>query len=437
MKNIKYLIKTFGCQMNARDSEKIDGMLSLMGYDKTYDYKESNIIIFNTCTVRENANEKLYGHLGQLKSLKKEKNLIIGICGCMMQDKKARENVLKHYPFVDLIFGTHNIHKLPDLLDKVIKTNKRVIDVWDKEDGIHEDIPSINQFKYKASVNITYGCNNFCSYCIVPFTRGRLRSRTYDDIINECRNNVDNGVIEIMLLGQNVDSYGKDSNNMYNFAELLDRVSDIDGLKRIRFMTSHPKDMSENALKIIKNKKNICRHFHLPVQSGSNNILKKMNRGYTREQYIELISMIRDYLPDSSITTDIIVGFPTETEKDFNDTIDIIEKVRFNSAFTFIFSPRSMTKAATMEGQIEKNIINNRFNKLLDVVKEVSSREYYKLVGSDAEVLIESTNKKDNTLVTGRTMTNEIVHFKGCKDDIGKIKKVKLKKCEGFYYIGE
>ena len=437
-KQSTYHVTTFGCQMNARDSEKLEGMLQVMGYQPADDESSADIVIFNTCTVRENANERLYGHLGQLSHRKKvNPDLIIGICGCMMQEPTAVREVQEHYPFVDLIFGTFNLHMLPSLLQRVLTSGESVVDIWDSEKEIREDVPSLRHFPYKASVNITYGCNNFCTYCIVPYVRGRERSREMEDILQECRLMVAEGKKEIMLLGQNVDSYGRGLDPEVSFAELLREVAAIPGLERIRFMTNHPKDLTPELVEVMKTHANICRHVHLPLQSGSDDVLKRMNRRYTSSRYLELIDLLRDAMPDIAITTDIIVGFPGETEQDFQDTLDLVEKVGFDSAFTFIYSKRSGTPAAKMEDQVSEEVVKERFPRLLDAVKIGSRKRYESHVGEELDVLVEEENRKIEGYLTGRTQYNSLVHFPGTADEIGTIRKVKITECRGFYYLGE
>ena len=433
-----YHVTTFGCQMNARDSEKLEGMLQTAGYEPVASENDADLVIFNTCTVRENANERLYGHLGQLSHEKKKRpEMKIGICGCMMQDPSAVDHVLAHYPFVDIIFGTFNLHKLPDILDRAERTGEQIIDIWKKGGDAAEDVPTIRHFPYKASVNITYGCNNFCSYCIVPYVRGRERSRKREDILNECRKVIEEGAVEIMLLGQNVNSYGKTLDLPESFAGLLYEVSRLEGLKRLRFMTSHPKDLTDDIIDVMAQNDVICRHLHLPLQSGSSRLLKIMNRRYTKEGYLALVERLKDRIPDLSLTTDIIVGFPGETEEDFSETMDVVRRVGFDSAFTFIYSKRSGTPAAKMPDQIPPEIVQERFDRLLALVHETGSAAYMKRVGRTVPVLAENLNRRLDGYVTGRTQYNSIVHFPGSADDIGKIIPVRLTECHGFYYTGE
>lgn len=440
-----YKVVTFGCQMNARDSEKIAGVLEEKGYIEAGDEYEADIVIFNTCTVRENANEKLYGHIGQLKSSYMEnKSKIIGICGCMMQEKDEVDKIKEKYPYIKLIFGTHNIDEFSNLIDEVISTQKKVIKVYDKAENTEKLLPSKRVYSFKCGINIMFGCDNFCTYCIVPYVRGRERSRDVDSIIDEITRNVADGVVEVMLLGQNVNSYKGRASDKYKFndndnvkfPELLNEVCKIKGLKRIRFMTSHPKDLSDELIEVIKDNEKVCRHIHLPVQSGSDRILEKMNRHYDRKHYLDVVKKIRNSISDVAITTDIIVGFPTETEEDFDDTLSLIKEVNYDSVFTFEYSKRSGTKAADMEGQVPTPIVKERFKKLLKVVEECSGKNTLKYEGKNMEVLVESEDKISGKL-TGRLSNNYLVHFDGDISMIGKLALVKLIRSKGFYFEGE
>lgn len=430
-------IATFGCQMNARDSEKIAGILEQIGYTMI-DSEDADFVVYNTCTVRENANLKVYGRLGYLSKLKKKNpNMMIALCGCMMQEDAVVEKIKKSYRFVDIIFGTHNIFKLAELIQARIESKGMIIDIWEGTEEIVEDLPSERKFKFKAGVNIMYGCNNFCSYCIVPYVRGRERSRDSKDIIKEIKELVADGVVEIMLLGQNVNSYGKTLETPMSFSELLQEIEQIEGLERIRFMTSHPKDLSDSLIEVMKNSKKICNHLHLPVQAGSSRILKIMNRKYTKEQYLELVEKIKAAVPNISLTTDLIVGFPGETEEDFLETLDVVRKVRYTAAYTFIYSKRTGTPAANMEEQVPEEIIKDRFNRLLKEIQKISSELSEPDTGSIQKVLVEEINGQDNSLLTGRLSNNLLVHFKGEPSLIGKIIDVRLDTCKGFYYLGE
>ena len=428
---------TFGCQMNARDSEKLLGVLEQIGYQEETNEEDADFVIYNTCTVRENANMRVYGRLGQLNRVKKQKpHMLIGLCGCMMQEPEVVEKIKKSYRFVDLIFGTHNIYKFAELIVTRLESQRMVIDIWKDTDKIVEDLPSERKFSFKSGVNIMFGCNNFCSYCIVPYVRGRERSRNPEDIIREIQGLVADGVVEVMLLGQNVNSYGKTLEHPMTFAQLLTEIEKIKGLERIRFMTSHPKDLSDELIEVMKHSKKICKHLHLPVQSGSTEILKRMNRRYTKEQYLELVRKIKEAVPDISLTTDIIVGFPGETEEDFLETMDVVKKVRYDSAFTFIYSKRTGTPAAAMENQVPEDVVKDRFDRLLKEVQSISAEVCSVHEGTTQSVLVEAVNDHDPALVTGRLSNNILVHFPGEKELIGKIVSVRLDACKGFYYIG-
>ena len=407
---LTYHVTTFGCQMNARDSEKLVGILDEVGYTEVED-ENADFVIYNTCTVRENANQRVYGRLGYLHSIKKKKpHMMIALCGCMMQEAQVVEKLKKSYSFVNLIFGTHNIYKFSELIVTALESDRMVIDIWKDTDKIVEDLPSERKYAFKSGVNIMFGCNNFCSYCIVPYVRGRERSRNLKDIVREIEKLVEDGVKEVMLLGQNVNSYGKNLEEPVTFAQLLKEIEKIEGLERIRFMTSHPKDLSDELIEVMKDSKKICRHLHLPLQSGSSRILKIMNRHYDKERYLTLVKKIKTAMPDISLTTDIIVGFPGETEEDFLETMDVVKKVRFDSAFTFLYSKRTGTPAAVMENQISEDVMKDRFDRLLEEVqtigREMSSRD----TGSVQEVLVEEVNEHDSSLVTGRMSNNLLVH---------------------------
>lgn len=436
-RRLKCCVITFGCQMNARDSEKLAGVLETVGYEMTED-EEADFVIYNTCTVRDNANQRVYGRLGALNHLKKSNpNMKIALCGCMMQEQTAVDKIKKSYPFVDLIFGTHNLFKFPELLYSIFENRRMVIDIWKDTDKIIETLPVERKYKFKSGINIMFGCNNFCSYCIVPYVRGRERSRDAKEILREIENLVADGVVEIMLLGQNVNSYGKNLENGITFAELLKEVEKIEGLQRIRFMTSHPKDLSDELIEVMKNSEKICRHLHLPLQSGSDRILKNMNRCYTKETYLNLVDKIRREIPDISITTDIIVGFPGETKEDIDETIDVIEKAEFENAFTFIYSKRTGTPAAAMDNQVSEEFVKEQFDRVLQAVQETARKRVGLLTGEVEEVLVEEVNDHDDTFMSGRLSNNTLVHFKGNKSLIGKMVKVKLTEAKGFYYFGE
>lgn len=430
-------INTFGCQMNARDSEKLLGILEKIGYQETTD-EHADFVLYNTCTVRENANLRVYGRLGYLNTMKKKNpHMMIALCGCMMQEPEVVEKIKKSYRFVDIIFGTHNIFKLAELLCMRFEEKKMVVDIWKDTDRIVEDLPTERKYSFKSGVNIMFGCNNFCSYCIVPYVRGRERSREPKDIIREIEKLVADGVCEIMLLGQNVNSYGKTLDNPITFAELLREVNKIEGLKRIRFMTSHPKDLSDDLIMAIKECDKVCKHMHLPLQSGSSRVLKEMNRHYDKEKYLDEVKRLREQIPDIAITTDIIVGFPGETEEDFLETMDVVKQVRYDSAFTFIYSKRTGTRAATMENQVPDDVVKDRFDRLLKEVQTISSEKAKCYEGKVVPVLAEEMDDQKDGYVTGRMDNNSIVHFPGTEDMIGNIYNVKLDECRGFYYMGE
>ena len=429
-------IVTFGCQMNARDSEKLKGILERIGYVKAQG-EEADFVIYNTCTVRENANLRVYGRLGYLHSLKKKNpHMRIALCGCMMQEPQVVEKLKKSYRFVDLVFGTHNIYKLAELLVQVFEQDSMVVDIWKDTDRIVEDLPVDRKYSFKSGVNIMFGCNNFCSYCIVPYVRGRERSRRPEEILKEIGSLARDGVKEVMLLGQNVNSYGKNLPEPMSFAALLRKAAEIPGIRRIRFMTSHPKDLSEELIRAMAETPKVCPHLHLPLQSGSTRILEKMNRRYTKEQYLELVGRLRKAMPDISLTTDIIVGFPGETEEDFLETLDVVEKVRFDSAFTFLYSRRTGTPAASMEDQIPEEVMKDRFDRLLKRVQDIARECCARFQGQTKDVLVEQVNEQDPTLVTGRMDNNLLVHFPGEPSLIGRIVPVHLDSCRGFYYLG-
>ena len=424
--------------MNARDSEKLTGILEQIGYVEEEEENQADFVIYNTCTVRENANQKVYGDLGQLNRVKKKNpHMLIGLCGCMMQEPEVVEKLKKSYRFVDLIFGTHNIFKFAELVATRLESDRMVIDIWKDTDKIVEDLPSERKFSFKSGVNIMFGCNNFCSYCIVPYVRGRERSRNPKDIIREIESLVADGVVEVMLLGQNVNSYGKTLEEPMTFAQLLQEIEKIEGLERIRFMTSHPKDLSDELIEVMAQSQKICKHLHLPVQSGSTRILEKMNRRYTKEHYLGLVEKIKAAVPDISLTTDIIVGFPGETEEDFQETLDVVRKVRYDSAFTFIYSKRTGTPAAVLEEQVPEEIVKDRFDRLLKEVQSISAEVCSVHTKTVQRVLVESVNDHDDSLVTGRMSNNLLVHFPGEKDLVGKLVDVRLDTCKGFYYLGE
>ena len=432
---LTFCVNTFGCQMNARDSEKLRGILECIGYVEAQD-EQADFVIYNTCTVRENANQRVYGRLGKLHHYKKENpHMRIALCGCMMQEAHVVEKLRTSYRFVDIVFGTHNVYKLAELIVDRYESSSMVIDIWKDTNKIVEDLPSQRKFSFKSGVNISFGCNNFCSYCIVPYVRGRERSRKPEDIIKEIRQLVADGVVEVMLLGQNVNSYGKELEHPMTFARLLQEIEKIEGLERIRFMTSHPKDLSDELIAVMRDSRKICRHLHLPVQSGSSRILKIMNRKYNKEQYLELVEKIRREIPDMSLTTDIIVGFPGETWEDFEETLDVVRKARYDSAFTFLYSKRTGTPAATMENQVPEEEMKRRFDVLLEEVQQIGRQMSARFEGTVQEVLVEEVNEQDASLMTGRMGNNLLVHFPGDTSLLGKLVQVKLDECKGFYYM--
>lgn len=435
-----WMLTTFGCQMNEHDSEKLISMLEAMGYVRALSENDADIVIYNTCAVRENAELKVYGNLGHLKNLKsKRPDMKIVVCGCMMQQPHVVEEIQKKYSHVDLIFGTHNLYKFPELLYSVMDRDELLIDVWDVDGEVVEGLRSNRKYDIKAFVNIMYGCNNFCTYCIVPYTRGRERSRKPQDIIDEIEDLVKNGVREVTLLGQNVNSYGKtlDDDIKISFAELLRKVNEIDGLERIRFMTSHPKDISDDVIYAIRDCDKVCEFLHLPFQSGSTSLLKKMNRHYSKEYYLDIIKKAKKEVPDLAFSTDIMIGFPGEVDSDIDDTIDICEAVRYDSAFTFIYSKRRGTPAAKMEEQIPENIKHERFDRVLEVVNRISHEINQTYMGKTTEVLVEGFSKKDDTVLTGKNRQNKTVNFKGDSSLIGKLVDVKITDPKSFSLNGE
>ncbi|KOF56869.1 MULTISPECIES: tRNA (N6-isopentenyl adenosine(37)-C2)-methylthiotransferase MiaB [Clostridium] len=434
----KFYIETWGCQMNAEDSEKLSGMLKKLDYTSTDNKNEADLIIFNTCCVRENAELKVFGNLGVLRKLKaKNPDLIITVCGCMMQENKMAEDIKKRFPFVDIIMGTHNIQMFPSYLKEVKENRKSVLEIWDKEEDIIEGLPIDRDSEIKAFVTIMYGCNNFCTYCIVPYVRGRERSRKPSDIENEIKKLVVEGYKEVTLLGQNVNSYGKGLEEEINFAELLRRINKIEGLERIRFMTSHPKDLTDDVIKAVAECDKVCEHIHLPVQSGSSEIMKKMNRHYDRDYYMTLIKKIKEQIKDVAITTDIIVGFPGETEKDFEDTLSLVEEVGYDSAFTFLYSIREGTPAANLKDQIPEDVKHERFNRLVEVVNRICAEKNKEYEGKIVQILVEGKSKNDDGKLMGRTRTGKLVNFAASEDSIGKLINVKITKAQSFSLVGE
>ena len=438
--NVKkhFYIETWGCQMNEEDSEKLSGMLKRVGYTKTENKEDAGIILFNTCCVRENAENKVFGNLGSLKHLKKENpDLIIGICGCMMQQEGMADKILKKFPYVNIVFGTHNAYKFPEYLNRVKTEGVQIKEIFNKETDIVEGLPIDRESNVKAFVTIMYGCNNFCTYCIVPYVRGRERSRKPEDLLNEVRELVAQGYKEITLLGQNVNSYGKGLEEEVDFAKLLRMINEIEGLERVRFMTSHPKDLTHDVIMAIKECDKLCEQIHLPVQSGSNSILKKMNRHYTKEYYLDLIKKIKEEIPGVTLTTDIIVGFPGETEEDFQETLELVKEVGYSSAFTFIYSRRNNTPADMMLNQVSEEDKHHRFNRLIAAVNERVIAQNKAEEGNILEVLVEGNSKNDAEKLTGRTRTGRLVNFTGENVNVGELVNVKITRAQNFSLIGE
>ena len=432
---LTYCLTTFGCQMNEKQSEAVAGIMDEIGYVRQ-DSEEADVVIYNTCTVRENANLKVYGRLGHLHSLKDQNpDMKIILFGCMMQEPHVVEKIKKTYSFVNLVFGTHNIFKFAELFYEMLLSDMQIVDIWEGTDKIVEDLPTERNYTFKSGVNIMFGCNNFCSYCIVPYVRGRERSRRPEAIIKEVKRLVEDGVSEVMLLGQNVNSYGKTLDEPVTFAQLLTMLEEVEGLRRIRFMTSHPKDLSDELIEVMAKSKKICHHLHLPLQSGSSRVLKEMNRRYDKEKYLGLVDKIRTAVPDISLTTDIIVGFPGETEEDFQETLDVVKKAGYDTAFTFLYSKRTGTPAAAKENQVPQDAAKDRFNRLLVLVQEQGRIRSSRFQGTIQEVLVEEESKEKG-IFTGRTQYNLLVHFPADKNLLGTYVNVKLEECKGFYYLG-
>lgn len=436
-KTKKYMIQTYGCQMNEHDSEKISWILEGMGYFLTDNIEECDLVIYNTCAVRKSAEDKVFGQLGELKREKrKNPDLIIAVSGCMMQREETIDIITSKYKHVDIILGTNNIHKLPQLINNYLKSKTTIIDIVEDYREIDESIDANRKYNFKSFVNIIHGCNNFCTYCIVPYTRGRELSREPEDILEEIKVLAKNGYKEVTLLGQNVNSYGKTLEIDFSFPDLLRAINKIDGIERIRFMTSHPKDISDGLLEAYGELDKLCNHLHLPVQSGSNRILKLMNRGYTREDYLESIRKARKVNPKIAITTDIIVGFPGETEEDFEETLDLVREVRYDSAYTFLYSIREGTPAAKMDKQVPADIKHERFQRLLKVLNEIGLEKNEKLLGSIIPVLAEEKSKNDENILSGRSDTGKLVHFQGDKSLIGEILNIRIDKAKTFTLEG-
>ena len=434
---LTFCVTTFGCQMNARDSEKLTGILEKIGYVEEPEEEKADFVIYNTCTVRENANLRVYGRLGQLgRAKKKNPHMMIALCGCMMQEPEVVARIKKSYRHVDIIFGTHNIYKLAELIYDRLMTKHMVTEILDGTDEIVEELPIERKYPFKSGVNIMFGCNNFCTYCIVPYVRGRERSRKPEEILKEVKSLAASGVKEIQLLGQNVNSYGKTLEEPVSFASLLYRVAEVEGIERIRFMTSHPKDLSEELIAAMRDCPKVCPHFHLPLQSGSSRILERMNRRYTKEKYLDIVGRLREAVPDIAITTDIIVGFPGETREDFLETVDVVRKAAFDGAFTFIYSPRKGTPAAEME-QVREEEAKANFDELLAVLKEVMDKRNEGLIGKTLHVLAEAVNQHDPAMLTGRSEGNHLVHFPGKAEQIGQILPVTITEQMTYYLAGK
>ena len=435
-------ITTFGCQMNEHDSETLAGMLIEKGYVPAAERKDANIVIFNTCSIRENADKRFFGTLGQLKRRKTEQreNFTVCVCGCMMQQQHIIDTIKAKYPWVDVIFGTHNLHQLPELLDNLYKEKHKQLAIWEEGGEIVEGLPARRLFKHKAFVNIMYGCNNFCTYCIVPYTRGRERSRIPEDILKEVQALAADGVKEITLLGQNVNSYkgiSRDSGEKTDFTDLIYMLSEVDGIERIRFMTSHPKDISDKLIAAYGKCEKLCHYIHLPVQAGSSKVLKEMNRHYTREDYLEIVRKLREVDPDIAISTDIIVGFPGETEEEFEETLTLCEEVRYDSAFTFLYSVRKGTPAEKFENQIPEEIKHERFNRLVDVINRISAEKNAEYVGRIEKVLVDGPSKNNSKTYGGRTESFKLVNFRGTPDMIGQVIDVLIIGANTFSLEGE
>lgn len=430
-------VETYGCAQNFNDSEKISGMLFDMGFDFCEDKEIADIIIYNTCAVRENAEMRVYGNIGAIKNIKRRReNVLLAVCGCMMQQETVAQNVKKRYPYVDMIFGTHALYRFPEILLKAMEEN-RVFDIENSDGAICEDISCHRDAPPLAKIPIMYGCNNFCTYCIVPYVRGRERSRKADHILKEVQEVADMGYTEVMLLGQNVNSYGNDFSDGTSFAGLLKEVCKVSGIERIRFMTSHPKDISDELIEVMASEKKICKQLHLPIQCGSSRILDKMNRKYTKEQYLEIVKKVREKMPDIVLTTDIIVGFPGETNEDFEETIDVLKKVRYDTIFSFIYSKRGGTPASTMADCLTDEEKHKNFDRLLEVQNEISKEKNDEYLGKIEKVLVEGESKTNPMYLCGRTDGGKIVNFKGDKTMVGEIIDVKITKTQTWSLSGE
>jgi len=443
-----FFIQTFGCQMNEHDSETLAGMLIGMGWTQIFEEKGASLIILNTCSVRENADQRFFGTLGQLKKRKeREKDLLIAVCGCMMQQQHIIDTLKAKYPWVDLVFGTHNIHEFPKLIDNVVRERRKLVEVWPDGGEVVEGLPVKRLYPFKSFVNIMYGCNNFCTYCIVPYTRGRERSRRPEDIVAEVKALAADGVKEITLLGQNVNSYGvsphhggycyKNEENGVDFAGLLYLLNEIEGIERIHFMTSHPKDLSDRLIQAFAECDKVCKKIHLPVQAGSTEVLRRMNRKYTREQYLELVKKLRAAVPDVTITTDLIVGFPGETDEDFEQTMDLVRQVEYDSAFTFLYSIRKGTPAEKYEDQVPEEVKHERFNRLVELIHEIQGRKSRRYQDKNVKVLVEGLSQRNSETYAGHTDFGKTVNFNGTPDLVGKIVEIHVTEAKTFSLWGE
>ncbi|NDL68165.1 tRNA (N6-isopentenyl adenosine(37)-C2)-methylthiotransferase MiaB [Anaerotalea alkaliphila] len=441
---LTYHLSTFGCQMNFHDSEKLRGILEEIGYRESADETKADFVLYNTCAVRENAEQKVFGKIGFLKNVKRSRpHMLLALCGCMMQQEGVVQTLKRSHRHIDLVFGTHNLYRLAELLEARMDSDSPIYDIWDSHQEIVEDLPTRRTDRHKASVNIMYGCNNFCTYCIVPYVRGRERSRNPEEILEEIRHLAADGVVEVMLLGQNVNSYGRGLPGHTNFARLLEEIEKVEGIRRIRFMTSHPKDLSEDLIRVLGASSKICPQLHLPFQSGSSRILERMNRGYTKESYLELIRKMKAAVPELALTTDIIVGFPGETEEDFLHTLDVVDQVGYDLAYTFLYSKRTGTPAASMGEQVEEEVAKERFNRLLALCNRQAYDKSAAHVGKVFEVLVEAVNDRENGILSGRLANNHLVHFSGAPAEgfldraVGTFLQVKVTGAKSFYLTGE
>lgn len=434
----KFYLRTYGCQMNTHDSEVMTGIFMALGYEETNDYREADVALLNTCAIRENAENKVFGEIGHIKTQKKYRpEMLIGICGCMSQEESVVNKIMQKHPQVDMIFGTHNIHRLPNILNEAYMSKEMVVEVWSKEGDVIENLPKVRDGKIKAWVNIMYGCDKFCTYCIVPYTRGKERSRRPEDIIQEVKNLAAEGYKEVTLLGQNVNAYGKDFEDIeYGLGDLMDEIRKID-ITRIRFTTSHPRDFDDHLIEVLAKGGNLMDHIHLPVQSGSSEVLKKMSRKYNREQYLDLVDKIKKAIPNVALTTDIIVGFPNESDEQFEETLSLYREVGYEIAYTFIYSPREGTPAAAMEDNIPLSVKKERLQRLNNLVNEMALEKNKALEGQIVDVLVEGSSQKNKAVLAGYTSKQKLVNFNGHIDTIGKIVKVRITKGKTWSLDGE